>query len=191
VYVTGMSYSSSSNQYEYATVKFDGDGNQPWIAGCQGPECGAGEPVAVAVDGSGNVYVTGRSHNYRTLLYGYATVKYSSEGEQQWVARYDGAAAGRESWPFDMVLDGSGNIYVTGDSYNGSGVNYAYVTLKYDSNGSEIWVACYNGPADGWDQAVALAVDGSGNVYVTGKSDGGTSCRDFLTIKYLSGDSEL
>ncbi len=191
VYVTGRSYSSSSYQYEYATVKFDSEGNQPWAAGCQGLECGAGEPVAVAVDGSGNVYVTGRCYDHRTLLYGYATVKYDSEGEQQWIARYDGAAGGRESWPFDMALDGSGNIYVTGDSYNGSGVNYSYVTLKYDSEGSEIWAACYDGPADGWDQAVALAVDGSGNVYVTGKSDGGTSCRDFLTIKYVSGDSEL
>jgi hypothetical protein len=191
VYVTGKSYSCDWRHYEYATVKYDSGGNQVWAAGCHSEECGEGEPVCVAVDGSGNVYVTGRSYYNRKHLYGYATVKYDSNGNRCWVARYDGAAGGRESWPFDMALDGSGNIYVTGDSYNGSGVNYAYVTLKYNSDGNEVWVAYYNGPADGWDQAVALAVDALGNVYVTGKSDGGTSCRDFLTIKYVSQDSGL
>jgi hypothetical protein len=64
-------------------------------------------------------------------------------------------------------VDGSGNVYVTGYSL-GSGTNGDYATIKYDPDGNQVWVAHYNGPASGDDQACAIAVDGSENVYVTG-----------------------
>jgi hypothetical protein len=48
------------------------------------------------------------------------------------------------------------------------------------------WVRRYNGPANGEDKAVALAVDRSGNAYVTGESPGSGTLSDFATIKYLS-----
>jgi len=46
------------------------------------------------------------------------------------------------------------------------------------------WVRRYNGPGNGSDYAGSLAVDGSGNVYVTGAS-GPINMPDYATIKYV------
>ncbi len=48
----------------------------------------------------------------------------------------------------------------------------------------QAWVQRYNGPGNSYDNATALAVDGSNNVIVTGYSRGSTE--DFATIKYSS-----
>ena len=68
-------------------------------------------------------------------------------------------------------VDASGNVYVTGTS-DGGGTGIDYATIKYNSAGQEQWVA--RGPGNGNDFASALAVDGPGNVYVTGTSAGNT-----------------
>jgi hypothetical protein len=72
---------------------------------------------------------------------------------------------------------------VTGQSI-GSGTGNDYVTIKYNSAGAELWTATYNGPGNSDDWAYSIAVDGSGNVYVTGGSRGSGTLDDFATIKY-------
>jgi uncharacterized delta-60 repeat protein len=181
VYVTGTSMDSDYSQ-DFTTIKYDKNGNQLWIARYSGSEISGDGASDMALDESGNIYVTG--HNVADC----ATVKYDTNGKELWVARYNGPGNGAE-YPYDMELDSQGNVYITGSSNIGSGMGQAYATLKYDSAGNQLWVARYSGPATKPDDAAhALAIDTKGNVYVTGYSlrddSGGTVPWEYTTIKY-------
>jgi hypothetical protein len=177
VYVTGRSAGLGTGRYDYATVKYNTSGQEQWVARYNGPGNDWDGAEAIAVDGSGSVYVTGESVG--SNLFDYATIKYDSSGQEQWVARYDGPGNSTDDTARAIVLDTSGNAYITGTSAGD------YATIKYDSIGREEWVARYSGVKDGSDNAYAIAVDSSGNVYVTGSS--GTNNVDYATIKYVEG----
>jgi uncharacterized delta-60 repeat protein len=191
VYVAGSSAGSGSG-YDYAVIKYSGAGKELWLKRYNGPKNGNDHPLAIAVDGSGNIYVTGYSWAGEIWESGtgndYATIKYSSAGKQLWVKRYDGPG-NREDYARAIAVDGSGNIYVTGSS---TGSDFEsdisdYVTIKYSGAGVQLWLDRYDGPG-GWgendDGANAIAVDKSGNVYVTGYSTGSDTGYDYATIKY-------
>jgi len=181
VYVTGWSVGSGT-AFDYATIKYNSDGQQQWVARYNGPANNAAGAYAMVLDGSGNVYVTGESVASGTNS-DYATIKYNSAGQEQWLARYNGPANDRDS-ATHIAVDRVGNIYVTGYS-TGQGTDYDYATVKYNLSGEEQWVARYNGLGNGGDVSYGVAVDNSGNVYVTGSSDGLGTNSDYATIKYV------
>ena len=165
VYVTGWS-GILYGYHDCTTIKYNSAGQQQWVARYNGPASSDDYATAIAIDGSGNVYVTGTSSIDAGSNYDYLTVKYNSGGQEQWVAGYDGPGNALD-FAFAIAVDSSGNVYVTGESY-GLDSAYDYATIKYNSTGHEQWVARYNGPANYDDVAEAIALDDSANVYVTG-----------------------
>src|SRR6476659_807198 len=103
-----------------------------------------------------------------------------------WVSRYNGPA-GKSDQVRAMTV-ANGFVYVTGPSDGSKNGNIDYATIKYDANnGQQVWMARYNGPGNGEDWPYAIAVDGAGNVYVTGRSVGNGTNLDYVTVKYGPG----
>jgi len=190
VYVTGRCAKSTMvSSEDFITIKYDPCGNQLWLARYDGPGNGQETVYGLAVDTLGNVYITGESPGSGTGD-DYATIKYSPDGNQLWAARYNGSA-NLGDCAYDLAIDSSGNVYVTGSRDNGSGsTSTDYATIKYDSNGTQLWLATYIGPSS-YDEAMNIAVDNSGNVYVTGNSDGYSTQSDYVTVKYNSAGTQL
>lgn len=184
VYVVGYTDGNGQYNYDYLTVKYDSTLTRQWARTYAAPgNAGLDEAFAVAVDPSGNVYVTGDSNGGGTD-HDYATIKYAPNGTQLWVRRYNGPG-NQGDGANAIAVDADGNSYVTGISNKtAAGLNMDVATVKYSTLGIEQWVRRYDGPASGRDIGIRLVLDSSRNVYVTGASDGSGTRSDMLTIKY-------
>ena len=184
--VTGL---SPGNNFwpDYATIKYSSAGVPVWTNRYNGPANADDEAFAVAADSSGNVFVTGYSSGSGSG-YDYLTIKYSSAGVPLWTNRYNGF--GGDDAAHAIAVDGSGNVLVTGYS-SGAASGYDFLTIKYSGAGVPLWTNRYNGPDNTTDQATALAVDGNGNVFVTGFSFSSANGYEYATIAYSSTGAPL
>ena len=181
VYVTGLSYGISTGA-DFATIKYNSKGVEQWVARYDGPTSGDDRAVAMSVDQEANIYVTGWSVGIDTT-YDIATIKYDANGTQLWAVRFSASEKINEQGRA-ITLDSDGNVYITGISVRTDYSSSDYITIKYDKNGTEQWHAFYDGFAHNEDRPNAIAVDGDGNVYVTGNSIGPDYMFDFATVKY-------
>ena len=186
VYVGGRSYADWGlpvNSYSGGTdafvAKLNSSGALLWNTFLGSSNIDYGN--AVAVDGSGNVYLAGRSARY----WGYPVNPYSggadafaaklnSIGERQW---HTFLGSSGTDYGNAVAVDGSGNVYVAGRSYAtwGSPVNpYSggadAFAAKLNSRGVRQWHTFLGSSA--FDSGDAIAVDGSGRVYIAGSSSG-------------------
>ena len=83
-----------------------------------------------------------------------------------------------------IAVDTLGNVYVTGGVGYDFLMDSDYATIKYDSDGNQVWVSIYNGTGNDYDEASSIVLDSSRNIYVTGGSYGNGTWNDYTTLKY-------
>jgi hypothetical protein len=180
IFVTGWSVIGGTNT-DIVTIRYNPDsGDSLWVKRYDG--IGNEDKVSAITCDNNAVYITGWSLTpSRDIL----VIKYdASSGNTAWVKTYNGTGNGGD-YGFAIAADGSGNVYACGRSDVGAG-GQKFTILKYDSAGNLQWASVYTGSLSTInDEAHALKVDGSGNVYVTGRSATGTSS-DILTLKLNS-----
>jgi len=135
-------------------------------------------------------------------------VKYNSSGTKQWVKQLEGSSKSFDNAQ-GLAVDSSDNIYVTGwtrgklDIYAGGD---DAIVLKYNSSGTKQWTRQFGAPSfleksqynsssqmtTSEDKGIGVAVDSSGNIYVTGNTEGGmdgntnSGKNDIFLVKYNS-----
>lgn len=156
-YVTGYSF-----QYGFLTIKYNSNGDTVWqrsSLSVVGPNIGRD----IAIDDTGNVYITGNIY-----LPGpnsdYATIKFDSSGAQLWIRTFGGTsnlfdAADR------IAVDNEGNIIVSGDITRINSVEDV-VTIKYNTEGNQLWQKMYSGVNnEGASGVFNLIIDDSDNIF--------------------------
>jgi len=150
--------------------------------------------VSTAVDGAGNVYVTGTvnaTRDGKTAL-GDADVllvKYNSAGTKQWSLITGTTAA---DFVEDIAIAASGDVYLTGYTYGTlsgetSSGEVDIILMKYDGSGTQQWVKQIGTASS--DFGIGVAVDNASSVYIAGHTYGsmvGTieGSKDVVVIKY-------
>lgn len=182
VFVTGYSAGSGGNS-DFATIKYSNLGLPLWTNRFNGSANANDYPSALTVDNSGNLIVVGRSAESGSGS-DFTTIKYSNSGTPVWTNHYSGPGAYTDQ-PAAIAADGNGNVLVTGYSTASDGHIY-WATIKYTASGMPLWTNLFRGNINGNNsQATGIAVDGSGNVVVTGYAYS-LIYPDFVTIKYSS-----
>ncbi|MBI2865603.1 MAG: SBBP repeat-containing protein [Chloroflexi bacterium] len=187
-------------------AKLDTNGSLQWNTFLGGS--GSDYIFAIAGASGGNVHVGGRSDaSWGSPVRGYTggndalVAMLDSNGSLQWSTFLGGSGSDYVSG--GIVVDGSGNTYISGQSNAAWGSPVRGYTggvdglvAKLDSNGSLQWHTFLGG--SGTEDAYRIARDGNGNLYVGGQSNASwgspvrsyTSDRDALIVK-LDGSGNL
>jgi len=182
IYVTGFTTGNLdsvtlSGMVDAFVIKYDSAGTKLWtrLTGLMGMTTkGSG----IAVDTSGNVYITGYTNGSidsqaLTGVNDVFVIKYDSAGTKQWTKL--SGLVGLDARGTRIVVDSSGNTYVTGyspGSFGGETSLGSYINafiIKYDMLGAKLFtrlLTSASGDIKGYD----IALDGGGNIIVTGSA---------------------
>lgn len=134
--------------------------------------------LGVAVDSSGNAYVVGWTRSQGAGSRDVFLAKYNKDGVIQWQKALGGSGS---DYGYAVAVDSSSNVYVAGTVTNPSTGATPGLIAKYNSSGSLQWQT-YFSRSIYQVELRGIAVDSSGNVYVTGNSP--TSPAGLLVAKF-------
>lgn len=193
----GVTNITSNGNQDIFIAKYDNSGNFIWANALGGSQFDGGRDIVA--DSQGDVYVTGTFLDSADMDGGpgVATVvsngswdsfiaKYSASGNYMWAHGFGGSGTSSSTASesgMDLAVDDNDNVVIVGfytgspDVDPGSGValldpgadKNAYV-IKYNGAGNHIW--SFGLPDAGEGQANSVAVDPTGQVYVTGCFEG-------------------
>ena len=181
IYVAGTYYTGGGSDRNWLIMKLNNSGSLTWAREMTGSSDDL--VTGIAVDSSGNVFVSGYNFSNQAGI-----VKYNTSGTFQWHRKLDGT-----SWEYSggVAVDSSGNSYVlyhSGSSGSNDTSNGNMVTAKYNSSGTVVWQRTIG---DGLYQEFgfhsnSIAIDSSNNIYilVATNSPEAAGDRDFLVAKY-------
>ena len=189
VYVAGVSnaaWGSPKRPFEYSwdafAAKLSANGDLAWNTFLAGGGASTNGGSCITVDSSGNVYVTGMSngswgsplHAFTGPSDGFAA-KLAPGGALTWNTFLGGSGYDNVSG-CSVAVDGSGNVYVAGSSSSAWGSPLRGYTsgsdafaAKLAADGGLVWNTFLGG--SGTDGGGAIALDGRGNIYISGASD--------------------
>lgn len=224
IYITGQFYGTTdfdpgagvfnltcAGAIDIFVQKLDVNGNFLWAKQMGGS--GFDDGLSIALDASGNVYTTGNfegkvdfnpgagvTNLISSGSYDIFVQKLDTNGDFLWAKQMGGPNFDRGH---SIVIDASGNLYITGMFYGiadfNPGKETAYLTSagdydafiqKLDSNGNFLWAKQIGG--NEWDQGNSIAIDASQNIYITGSFNGVFVLKldpngDFIWTKQMKG----
>src|ERR1035437_180226 len=187
VFVLGGSMGGGREQnFDCLTICYSGSGVPLWTNRYDGPSNGNDVPSAVAVDGVGNIFITGYSVGSGGAQ-DYLTLAFTGTGVPLWTNRYRSPG-----YAFDqataLAVDDLGNVFVTGSAGT---TNWDYTTIAYSGAGVGLWTNAYNGTGNGSDKAIGVAVGRGGRVFVTGNAIAAGGSSEVATLAYSTAGAAL
>ncbi len=186
VYACGETAQTGTGQ-DCLVVKYSPDGILLWAQTYNSAADNWDMLKGIAIDSAGDIYVTGSAETATDS--NYVTMKYSPDGIRSWTSFYSGTTSGWDE-SYAIAINSDGGVIVTGYS-EGTTSGGDAVTVKYDpATGEQVWLKRYNGPGNSTDFTESIATDGTGRIYVHGRSEDANST-DYLTICYNASGTEL
>lgn len=199
--VAGSITLTNNGQSDIFVIKLDSDGAVLWAksAGSTGDDFG----YSLAVDATGNVYVTGTFFG-TSLTFGSTTlssiawdiflVKYDTDGNVQWARKQDGFGSYNEE-AYAVATDASGNVIIGGsitgtvkfDSTVLFGSIYTLSFLvKFDTNGNVLWAKQATGESN---SIFSITTDVNDNIFVSGRFIGTHPNPSLTPVTIIDGDT--